>query len=306
MHVAPIALFVYNRLDHLKKTIESLANNRHAKDSLLYIFSDGPKDNVGIDAVKQVRHYLETITGFKKVQIVKSDENKGLAKSIISGVTKLVTRYGRVIVLEDDMVTSPYFLDYMNQGLNLYALDTQVASIHGYTYPTKNTLPDTFFLRGADCWGWATWKDRWSIFEPNGSLLLDRLITTNQTYAFDFNGAYPYTNMLEDQINGKNDSWAIRWYASAFLENKLTLYPGVSFVQNIGFDNTGTHCCQTQAFDVQLNTLGFHPLNRVSIVESRLGKREYMDFFSSDIQKRVKKSSAEFLSKFFKKLFNLS
>ena len=306
MHVAPIALFVYNRLDHLKKTIESLANNRHAKDSLLYIFSDGPKDNVGIDAVKQVRHYLETITGFKKVQIVKSDENKGLAKSIISGVTKLVTRYGRVIVLEDDMVTSPYFLDYMNQGLNLYALDTQVASIHGYTYPTKNTLPDTFFLRGADCWGWATWKDRWSIFESNGPYLLDRLKKTNQTYAFDFNGAYPYTNMLEDQINGKNDSWAIRWYASAFLENKLTLYPGVSFVQNIGFDNTGTHCCQTQAFDVQLNTLGFHPLNRVSIVESRLGKREYMDFFSSDIQKRVKKSSAEFLSKFFKKLFNLS
>ena len=305
-NLAPIALFVYNRVNHLKKTIESLVENKHAEKSLLYIFSDGPKHDTDASDVNQVRHYLKTITGFKKVIINESPNNKGLANSIIAGVTDILSQYERVIVLEDDLVTSPYFLDYMNQGLELYSSDTQVASIHGYTYPTKNTLPDTFFLRGADCWGWATWKDRWSIFESNGPYLLDRLKKTNQTYAFDFNGTYPFTNMLEDQINGKNDSWAVRWHASTFLENKLTLYPGLSFVQNIGNDNTGTHCSQTQSFNVELNTVGFHPLTKVTIKESTPGKLEYIDFFNSGLKKKNKLFNFKFLFSFFKKLFNFN
>ena len=144
-------------------------------------------------------------------------------------------------MLEDDLLTSPYFLDFMNEGLSIYEEDEKVISIHGYVYPISEKLPETFFLRGADCWGWATWKRGWDLFEPDGGLLLNKLEESKQTEEFDFNRSYPYTQMLKDQINGKTNSWAVRWYASAFLQNKYTLYPGKSLVSNIGGDGSGTN-----------------------------------------------------------------
>ncbi|MFH1233603.1 MAG: glycosyltransferase family 2 protein [Patescibacteria group bacterium] len=243
MNLAPIALFVYNRSWHTKQTIEALKNNKLATDSDLIIFSDGPKNNdLNQQQVNKVRKYLKTISGFKNIKIVERLENYGLAKSIIIGVTEVINNYGRVIVIEDDLITSRYFLNYMNETLNLYKNDNEVISIHGFIYPIKEKLPETFFLRGADCWGWATWKRGWNLFETNGQKLLDELETKRLTQEFDFNNSYPFTQMLRDQIKKRNNSWAIRWYASAFLKNKLTLYPGQSLIKNIGFDNSGTHC----------------------------------------------------------------
>lgn len=253
MKLAPIVLFIYNRLQHTKQTVEALQRNELAKESYLFVFSDGAKNDFDAQKVEEVRKYLKTINGFKNVTVIEREKNWGLANNIIGGVTQIVNEYGKIIVLEDDLVTSPGFLRYMNEALDMYADEERVASIHGYIYPLKSPekLPETFFIRGADCWGWATWARAWKYFEPDGQKLLNELKTRRITKEFDFGGAHPYTRMLKDQINGKNDSWAVRWYASAFLRDMVTLYPRRSLVQNIGLDNSGTHCGTTNVFKLQ-------------------------------------------------------
>jgi Glycosyl transferase family 2 len=241
MALSPIALFTYNRPDHTKKTVEALQQNKLSAESDLFIFSDGPKETNSAEQVLEVRKYLKTIQHFKSVSIIERNSNIGLSENIIQGVQQIVSAQGRVIVLEDDLLTSPYYLDFMNEGLNLYEEDEKVVSIHGYVHPVRVNLTETFFLRGADCWGWATWKRGWDLFEPDGRLLLNKLEESKQTEEFDFNRTYPYTQMLKDQINGRTNSWAIRWYASAFLLDKYTLYPGKSLVSNIGDDGSGTN-----------------------------------------------------------------
>lgn len=241
MSLAPIALFTYNRPYHTRKTVEALQQNILSSESDLIVFSDGPKAGSSDEQVQQVRDYLKTIQHFNSVQIVERTSNYGLSANIVNGVRQIISQYGNVIVLEDDLVTSPFFLDFMNDGLRMYENDEKVISLHGYLLPVKETLPDTFFLRGADCSGWATWKRGWDIFQPDGSLLLKNLVDSNLTEEFEFDGSYPYVQMLKDQISGKTSSWAVRWYASAFLENKYTLYPGKSLVSNIGGDGSGTN-----------------------------------------------------------------
>jgi hypothetical protein len=250
--IAPVTLFVYNRLDHTMRTVDSLKQNFLAKKSDLIIFSDASKSENQSGQVAEVRSYIYQIEGFKSITVIERKINYGLAKSIIDGVAEIVNKYGRVIVLEDDMVTSAHFLTYMNEALNKYADDDRVISIHGYIYPTKEELPEAFFLRGADCWGWATWKRGWDLFNPDGEALLDELKSNKLIKEFDFNGAYSFSKMLKDQIKGKNDSWAVRWYASAFLANKLTLYPGKSLVHNIGNDDSGSHCGKSSLMDTDL------------------------------------------------------
>ena len=239
--LSPIVLFVYNRHEHTRRTVEALQKNFLAEESELFIFSDGPKNESDSIKVLEVRNYIKTISGFNSVHIIERKQNLGLAKSIIEGVAKILDSHEKIIVLEDDLLSSPYFLRFMNEALDLYKNEEKVISIHAYTYPTKQKLPETFFLKGADCWGWATWKRGWDLFEPDGRKLLRELEERNLLREFDFNGSYPYSNMLRRQIAGQNDSWAIRWYASAFLRDKLTLYPRESLIQNIGLDNSGTH-----------------------------------------------------------------
>lgn len=253
MVLAPIVLFVYNRPLHMRQTIEALQKNELAEASELFIFLDGPKSGDDKEKALETREYTKTISGFKRVNFVEREQHLGLANSIINGVTEIISKYGRIIVLEDDMVSSPYFLKFMNEALAFYKDDEKVVSIHGYIYPVNAQLPETFFLRGADCWGWATWKRGWDIFEPNGWILLHEIRKRELQKRFDINGAYPYTKMLEDQIRGKNDSWAIRWYASAFLKNKLTLHPGRTLIFNIGLDASGTHCSITTIYDAEVS-----------------------------------------------------
>jgi hypothetical protein len=277
MSYAPIALFTYNRQRHLRQTVESLLQNPEARGSELFVFSDAAKNTSGIQAVDEVKRYIKQASGFAAVHIIERTENYGLARSIVEGVSQVCQEHGHVIVVEDDIVTSPFFLKFMNEALVLYERDERVISIHGYVYPLKTALPETFFLRGADCWGWATWKRGWDLFETNGQLLLQELRARKLTHRFDFDGAYPYTRMLKDQIKGENNSWAIRWYASAFLNKKFTLYPGRSLVRNIGTDSSGTHCSTTNEFtgDVADSPIKVEP---ISVEEDAFARQQIIRF----------------------------
>lgn len=278
MSLAPVALFVYNRPRHTRQTIEALQKNPQASETDLVIYSDAPKSEAQAGQVRQVRDYLKNISGFKSVSVVERATNYGLARSIIEGVTEIVGKYGRIIVLEDDMVTSPYFLSYMNDALARYANDERVVCVHGYMFPIEQPLPEAFFLPGADCWGWATWSRGWSCFNSDGRALLDELKRRKLTDTFDYHGAYPFSKMLEGQIRGENDSWAVRWHASAFLAGKLTLHPGRSLVRNIGNDSSGTHCGDSADLDVGLSDKPIN-LEKVAVESSQVGLQAFEDFF---------------------------
>lgn len=275
---APITLFTYARPDHTQRTVEALLRNPGVNEHDLIVYSDAPRTPDKAQAVTAVREYLHTITGFRSVTILPRQHNYGLAKSIIAGVTEVLSRYERIIVLEDDMVTSPYFLSYMNEALDRFVDDERVISVHGYVYPVQQALPEAFFLLGADCWGWATWRRGWAMFNPDGQALLDELKRRDLLKAFDFNGAYGYSQMLESQIKGTNDSWAIRWYASAFLADKLTLYPSRSLVHNIGNDSSGTHCGSNSTYDAALSN-SLIDLSGIEVKHSELGFSAFERFF---------------------------
>lgn len=242
-NLAPIVLFVYNRPEHTRRTVEALRANRLAPQSRLFVFSDGPKNDSARPAVDEVRRYVASIDGFASVDVTANDENHGLAASVISGVSQVVEEFNKVIVLEDDLLTSPYFLDYMNEGLELYKEDEEVASVQAHMFPLKGgILPRSFFLPVTGSWGWGAWSRSWRLFNPDAKYLLGEIRRRGLSCAFDLNHSYPYTRLLDRQVAGKIDSWAIRWYASTFLLNKISLFPASSFVKNTGFDGSGVHC----------------------------------------------------------------
>lgn len=278
MEIAPIILFTYNRLKHTKATIKALQGNRLAEDSDLIIFSDGPADEMHRDKVVEVRSFIRTIMGFKTIEIIERDSNYGLGNNIINGVSQVINRYGKAIILEDDLITSRYFLQYMNDALNLYKEDKKVISVHGYVYPVKQSLPETFFLKGADCLGWGTWKRGWDHFEKDGRVLLNKITEKKLAKEFDFENAYPYMQMLKDQIQGKNSSWAVRWYASAFINDLYTLYPGRSLIFHAGGDGSGINAGFDSLLDVKLSDSPID-VKRNIVQQSKLAYNAYVQFF---------------------------
>ena len=240
-NLAPIVLFVYNRLDHTKQTINALKKNYLATDSILYIFSDAPNNKESIVSVKNVRHYIHSIKGFKEIIIVEREKNYGLAKSIINGVSKVVNRYGKVIVLEDDLITSPYFLHYMNDTLNIYHNKKSVMSISAYMYPIEQKLPETFFTYFTSCWGWGTWEDRWKAFERDPESLI-KSMSSSDIKKFNLDGADNIWRQVKLNTKGKIYTWAVFWYATVFRKKGLVLHPAVSLTMNIGHDGSGVHC----------------------------------------------------------------
>ena len=242
MELSPILLFVYNRPDHLLRCLNSLRANQEAADSELYIYADAaatPADQPQVEAVRRIVHQVE---GFKAVHLVERDENWGLARNVIDGVTTVLNRHGRIIVLEDDLVLAPYFLKFMNDALTVYQDEPRVGHIQACDFTSDPRLPDTYLIKWTGSWGWATWQRAWTHFNPDGQALLDELERRNLTRRFDFNGRYGFTRMLRRQIQGKNNSWAIRWNASLFLDDILSLNVGRSLVSNEGFDGSGTNC----------------------------------------------------------------
>ncbi len=278
MTYAPIALFTYNRFEHTQATVEALQKNPEAANSEIIIFSDGPKSELDSPAIHKIRTYLKNLKGFKSLQIVERQKNLGLARSIISGVSEILAQHSRIIVLEDDLLVSPYFLKYMNESLELYENEEKVASIHAYVFPVNREIPETFFLKGAECWGWATWRRGWKFFEADGRILLKRMKSKSLQRSFDRGGTYPYTQMLRDQVEGRVNSWAIRWRASTFLEDKLTLHPARSLVKNIGFDGSGTHSDISIRYDASLSSSAIR-VEAIPLEESDEAKKAFEDYF---------------------------
>lgn len=249
---APILLFVYNRPEHLKQLIASLQANAEAAQSMLFIYTDAARNKADEEQVNKVREVIRHIDGFASIEVIERATNWGLARNIIGGVTEQIRRYGRVIVLEDDLVVAPYFLRFMNDALEAYKDEPQVGHIQACDFTQDASLPDTFLIKFTGSWGWATWERAWQHFNPDGQALLDELESRRLTRRFDFNGNYRFTRMLRRQVQGKNNSWAIRWNASLFLKDMLSLNVGRSLVQNNGFDGSGTHCGGGNLYDSQL------------------------------------------------------
>lgn len=258
MKLAPIVLFVYNRLWHAQQTVEALQKNELASKSELLIYSDAPKNEQAIESVTKTREYIKTIKGFKKVTIIERNKNWGLASSIIDGVTKSVNEYGRVVVLEDDLVTSPYFLQYMNDGLEFYQDNPEIMSISGYTLPPtsmkfpKNFADDVYLNYRNSSWGWATWADRWDLVDWEIKDFHQFINDPEQKKLFN-RGGDDLTNMLISQMEGKIDSWAIRFSYAHFKQRMYSICPHNSYVNNIGHDGTGTHCGETHIFENNLS-----------------------------------------------------
>ena len=253
MENAPIVLFVYNRPWHTRQTIEALQKNTLAKESELFIYSDGPKNEKAVFEVTKVRDYIKAVDSFRKVIIVERDCNWGLAKNIIEGVTKTVDKYGKVIVLEDDLVTSPLFLNFMNNALESYLSEKHVWHISGWNYPIEpEGLPEAFFWRLMNCWGWGTWADRWQHFEKNPKKLIDTW-SRDKIKAFDLDGVAGSWSQILANFRGKINTWAVFWHASIFEHNGLCMNPAVSYVNNIGHDGSGQNCGRSNVYTTELN-----------------------------------------------------
>lgn len=252
MSLAPIILFVYNRPWHTQQTVEALQKNELAAESDLFIFADGPKPNASeecIANISKVRNYIHKIDGFKSITIEEAPENKGLANSVIEGVTKTINQFGKVIVVEDDIVVSSGFLNYMNDALLTYQNEPQVMHISGYMYPIKhNWLPSTFFYPATSCWGWATWSRAWNHFNPDARYLYQEIKKRGLLDTLNINTIHNFEQQLIDNTTGKLNTWFIKWNASVILCNGYSLYPKISLVQNIGFDDSGEHCNSTSVF----------------------------------------------------------
>jgi hypothetical protein len=242
MVLAPIILFVYNRPWHTEQTLEALMANELAEQSTIYIYADGPRINleaVEIESIEQTRLVIKKKQWCKEVYVIERNNNLGLADNVIDGITEIVNKHGKIIVLEDDLITSPYFLNYCNDGLDLYQDNQNVYSINAYQFPIdfKIEKTDTFLCPLAtSSWGWATWKEKWQVFknEPKDKQLIKNETLLRQRFNF---ADYDYANMLDNK-----KSWAIHWYHSVFLRNGLGLFPTHTFVQNIGFDGSGENC----------------------------------------------------------------
>jgi hypothetical protein len=253
-NLAPIVLFVYNRPDHTAKTIHALQQNGLATESELFIYADAAKNESTQKQVDEVRELISNVSGFNKVTVIEQDKNIGLANSIIRGVTEIVNKYGKVIVLEDDLVTSPYFLAFMNDALNFYSNIKDVWHVSGWNCPIETDgLADSFLWRTMNCWGWATWSNRWQYFEKNTDKLIDSF-TAEKIKAFNLDGYENFWGQVLANKEGKINTWAIYWYASIFKNSGLCLNPAETFVDNIGLDGSGVHCGTNTAYIANLNT----------------------------------------------------
>jgi len=291
---APIVLFVYNRLDHTKKTLDSLIQNKLADQSELFIFSDAAKNESAKKNVRAVRKYINSIDGFKNIHIIEQEKNQGLASSIVSGVSKVVDEYEKVIVMEDDLETSPYFLNFMNDALDKYKDEDKVWHISGWNYPTTFDTPnDVYLYRVMNCWGWATWKNKWNSFDKNTDKLINEF-SSSDISEFNLDGYNDLWRQVKLNKSGKINTWAIYWYATIFQNKGLCLNPVQSYVRNIGLDGTGEHCSMEKNND------------NISLNDKEL--LVYTDIFSEDkniviqIKRYLKQTSKSIMVKVINKV----
>lgn len=282
MSLSPIVLFVYNRPWHTQQTLEALEKNQLADQSVLYIYADGAKEDANeaqLKKIREVRKIVRSRIWCKEVEIVERDKNWGLADNIVDGVTEIVNKHGKVIVLEDDIVTSIGFLKYTNDALELYENEESVMHISGYMFPVKKKLPETFFYNAASCWGWGTWQRAWERLVLDPCLLLDEVKKQGRIIEFDYNQENLFSSQLISNKEGRIKTWAIFWHASVFINNGLCLHPFPSLVQNIGHDDSGIHCGNNEKY--------FHPqlvdkicVNRIDLIENVTARNSMLEFYA--------------------------
>lgn len=279
MNLAPIIVFAYDRPDHLRRTLDALAKNDLASQSELYIYCDGAKETAPaeqVERIKENRKVAHGADGFKSVTIIEREKNVGLKANIVGAVTEIVNKYGRVITLEDDIVTSTGFLRFMSDALELYKDDEQVMHISGYMWPHRYRLPETFFYPvpypGG---GWATWQRAWKHYTDDTKSLYDYWCT--RWDEFNKFGDNYLQKQLEANYHGTMKTWFIKWHAVMLKMNALTLYPGQSLTNNIGFDDQATNCFATTKFDVV--PVDYVPVTRQAINENKRAAREIYAFY---------------------------
>ena len=302
---APVVLFVYNRLDHTMNVIDSLKKNLYAKETDLYVFSDAAKNENNVDKVNAVREYIRSTEWkeyFHSVTVIEAEENKGLAKSIIGGVTDILKKYEKVIVVEDDLVLSPYFLNYMNGALDYYKDVPDVWSISGYSFPMKslkNYPHDVFYSYRGSSWGWATWLDRW--IKTDWEVKDYEKMMQDKEWQKRFNrGGADLTGMLRLQMEGKINSWAVRWVYTQSNLDMYTVYPKKSYILNDGCDgsgtNSGTHSELNTDIKGSLAECKFECLE----IDKKISREfwyKYSDTLDKKIKRNLKKIKTRLLAK---------
>lgn len=303
---SPIVIFTYNRLDHIKTLINSLKKNSRFSKSKVFVFSDGPKNEIDKKKVETVRFNLKKLLISKNLEIIERKENIGLSKNVINGINQTLNIYEQAIILEDDLEVSPVFLNYMNEALDLYSDSENVASISGYMYPIdpKKFSSNFFFLKLIESWGWGTWKRSWNNFEIDGVKLIKEINEKKLIDEFNLSSGISYYKMLNDNIKGKNDSWAIRWYASTFLRNMVTLFPNKSFVKNTGIDNSGENCNYTTVYNTKINFDYNDQLKKIECLELIENRNVIKSFLSRVKYKRYMETIFSKIKNYSKKLIN--
>lgn len=280
MNLAPIVIFSYDRPDHLSKVLTALAKNDLADQSVLYIYCDGAKDTASEEQRERIvrnREVAHAATGFKELHVIERPKNIGLKDNIVGAVTEIVNQYGRIITLEDDIITSVGFLKYMNDALECYKDEERVMHISSYMWPHRWPLPETFFYEvpypGG---GWATWKRAWSHYSDDAHELYEYWHTRWDEFN-KFGGNYLQRQLVANH-NGTMRTWFIKWHAVMLRMGGLTLYPRQSLTNNIGFDSLATNCYESHAFDIPVLAECIHVVPK-RICESRLGAHEIYAFY---------------------------
>ena len=296
-NLAPIALFCYNRLPHLKLTIASLKNNYLADQSKLYIFLDGPKSKKDFKKNNEIFDYISKIDGFAKIKIYRSKNNLGLARSIINGINFVFKKNDKIIVVEDDIVTSPYFLKFMNESLNKYRIKSKVWHIAGHSHLKSNDNENqkVFFSYYMNCWGWGTWKDRWRMFEKNPDNLINKF-SRKDISEFDLDDSGLFWSQILKNANRQINTWAIFWYATIYKRKKLCCNPLKSYVRNIGMDGSGMHCSDSRYLDE--NPLYIKP--EVKLISKPFFSKKYFIIY----KKYFKSQSKSIIKKMFNRVNN--
>ena len=281
--ISPLAIFAFNRPQYLKLCLSSLKLNELSCKTKAYFFIDYPKTEKDFTNYSKVKNIIRKTNIFKKTIIIERKRNYGLKKNILSGINYVLKENERVIVLEDDLYLSKYFLNYMNTYLDYFKNSKELASIHGYCYPIdKKNLNNFFLLKGADCWGWATWRRAWKFYNDDHLFLAKKIKKRNEVNIFNFNNTCNYLDILK---NRSSNTWAVNWYASAFTNNMLTLYPKNSYVKNIGNSGIGTHTKKiNKRYDVNLSKS--FKFEKININENILARKKFEEFFKYNLKKR--------------------
>jgi len=289
---APIIIFTYNRLDSLIQTIQYLSKNIDKEYIDLIMFSDSWRNEKDKENVLDIRKYLYSIKGFKSIKIIERKENYGLAKNIIEGVSDIINEYGKVIVLEDDLLTSKNFISYMNQALDFYEEDKQIFSISGYTGKLKsleNLKEDVYLSYRPSSWGWGTWKDQWSEIDWNVTDF-DEFINNKQAVKKFNRGGIDMARMLKHCMQGKNHSWAIRWSYAMSKQDKYCVYPKISKIQNIGFGEDATNCTGIDIYQTNLDSgenNNFKFIKDINIDHRIVKEFKYIYSYGNKLLKRI-------------------